>query len=155
MFNKSDLISVADLHALQQEFALSAPHNLHVTTQFGNIDLDLVIGTPTTGTIEQINRVIKPELAGFSDRFETTSVRLGRSVSRTSLETWAKSIVGTCYRAKGIVRLDSDNNKLFLFNLVGTRYSLEPVNIDLKADQFEIVMIALKNKKLTKKSILA
>lgn len=136
ILNKTDLVSAQDLAELRDWLAALAPEVPVIETVQSQIPIEVLLGSHTA----PIAAGVIPEHHHHHDHddhhhdseshhdhtFETWTLEYSQPLTREVLEHFAKGLGEDIYRAKGFVYLQDDPAHCYLYQQVGSRWSLEP-----------------------------
>ena len=116
ILNKADLVTGETLAQVKEALGAINPRAPIVPTERARVDPDLLFGMAR-------GPILPPTGHGHEPEFESFGYASPATLERSRFEEFVGRLKGSVYRAKGFVRL-SDGN--YLFNLVSSRWELEP-----------------------------
>ena len=134
--NKSDLVTPAELQALQAWLADTAPDTPTLTTQGGRVDAAILLAP-----LRASDTHTAP--AGSHDSFDSWSFRTDAPLRRSDLDAFLAALPTGVVRAKGILRLADDTANNYLLQRVGRRTSLLPLNAVSAEDPFDTRLVVI------------
>jgi G3E family GTPase len=127
LVNKLDLISEDQRAALPGCLEALAPGVPRLEMARGQLPLELVLGRHRGATLPGAASEMPEEAHDHGERFETWTLTSDRPLTRQALEHFARGLPEGMARAKGFVVLADAPEQAQLFQLVGHRWSLEPL----------------------------
>jgi G3E family GTPase len=127
LVNKLDLISEDQRAALPGCLEALAPGVPRLEMARGQLPLELVLGRHRGATLPGAASEKPEEAHDHGERFETWTLTSDRPLTRQALEHFARGLPEGMARAKGFVVLADAPEQAQLFQLVGHRWSLEPL----------------------------
>ncbi|MEB3306360.1 MAG: GTP-binding protein [Cyanobacteriota bacterium] len=147
LINKLDLISQAQRAALPGCLEALAPGVPRLEMVRGQVPLALVLGCHHRASLPSPLSDAWPGSstdAWNGERFETWTLSCDRPLSREVLERFARGLPEGVARAKGFVVLAEAPGKPLLFQLVGQRWCLEPLQAGSAMPCSHLVVIGLR-----------
>jgi G3E family GTPase len=138
LLNKMDLVSEEEIASLRDWLANLAPKTPIIATTQSQVPMDVLLG------IESDRLLIHSQTDGddHTDTFETWTIDSSSPLTKESLERFASSLGEDIYRAKGFVYLQEDKEHRYIYQQVGTRWTLEPSSSwDREQPQTRLVVI--------------
>ncbi len=122
LLNKTDLVSEEEIASLRDWLANLAPKTPIIATTQSQVPMDVLLG------IESDRILIHSQSDGddHADTFETWTIDSSSPLTKESLECFARGLGEDIYRAKGFVYLQEDKEHRYIYQQVGTRWTLEP-----------------------------
>ena len=119
--NKIDLVSEAEIASLRSWLANLAPKTPIIATTQSQVPMDVLLG------IESDRILIHSESDDddHADTFETWTIESSSPLTKESLDRFACGLGADIYRAKGFVYLQEDKERRYIYQQVGTRWTLE------------------------------
>jgi G3E family GTPase len=132
ILNKTDLVSGADLASLRSWFAEIAPGTPRFETAQAEVPIAVLLGAykppmlgyPLSETLPYADNGVHQDNHG--QLFETWTLSPVGPLSRETLAQFAARMGDEIYRAKGVVWLGDDRDRRYIYQQVGTRWSLVP-----------------------------
>jgi G3E family GTPase len=125
VLNKTDLVNseaLAGLHAWLGELAPGTPI---IEAVGARVPVEVLLGAHERGTpVASVAEDRQP--AEHGQVFETWTLERAVPLSRQDIERFALGLGEDVYRAKGFVCLHDDTDRRYVYQQVGTRWSLEP-----------------------------
>lgn len=152
LLNKLDLISEEQRAALPGYLEAVAPGVPQVEMVRGQVPLALVLGrhhgstlpSPLSDALPGAPLDAPGEAHRHGERFETWTLTQDRPLSRQALERFAREVPEGVARAKGFVVLAEAPEQPQLFQLVGKRWSLQPLKAGSILPGSQLVLIGRK-----------
>lgn len=134
LLNKVDLVSAADLTDLRTWLAELAPGIPVIESVQSQVPIEVLLGAWESCASLPISHElhdplsIEPQfrLADHSLTFETWTIERSSPMNQQSLSHFALGLGEDIYRAKGFVCLQDDLERRYVYQRVGSRWSLEP-----------------------------
>ena len=121
VLNKSDLVDVERLSAIETLLQRSAPRTLQMRATFGNIAVnELLDARVNIGNFA----VFQPSFGEAKDRFESFSCSDFKPIRKAQFLALLDDLKRTALRAKGVVYFDEDPSTPVRFDHVGQRCSI-------------------------------
>jgi G3E family GTPase len=125
VFNKTDLVDTAAIEGLEARIKVLKPHTRTLRTVKGRVPMAAVLGQLEGGKALRPERV-SPHRHVSDDGFKACVYQFDAPMSAQHFQQFLDhELSGSVYRAKGIVRFDS-NPTAYLFQLCGARAAFEP-----------------------------
>jgi G3E family GTPase len=125
LLNKTDLVSTDEIESLRGWLAELAPGTPVIETVRSQVPLAVLLGAHGgRATARADARTSTP--TDHTDTYETWSLKRVFPLSRGVLERFAGGLGEGVYRAKGFVSLQDDPGRRYVYQQVGSRWSLEP-----------------------------
>ncbi|MBW4467449.1 MAG: GTP-binding protein [Pegethrix bostrychoides GSE-TBD4-15B] len=141
ILNKTDLVSAQKLTELRSWLAELASGTPVIETVLAQVPIEVLLGSHGTQVAAGSYHNHHFE-DNHAHTFETWVLEDSRPVTRAGLEQFAKGLGEEIYRAKGFVYLEDDPAHCYLYQQVGSRWSLELGNTwGDKLPQTQLVMI--------------
>lgn len=129
VLNKTDLVCEAECINLKTWLASIAPKTAVIETTQAQVPLDVLLGTPSRPL-----PILIESLQDHGHTFETWTLERSRPITREALNHFAEGLGEDIYRAKGFIVLQDDPAHRYLYQQVGTRWTLQP-DMDWNSDQ--------------------
>jgi len=130
LLNKTDLVSAEELASLHAWMAEIAPKTPVIESVQSQVPMELLLGIHADPSVDPITSSPLsdhlPDRADYPHGFETWIVERSHPVNRKFLDRFAQGLGENIYRAKGFVWLQDDLQRRYIYQQVGTRWSLEP-----------------------------
>ncbi len=125
LLNKSDIASTKQIDDIKNIFCEAAPYTKIVETEYSDISIDLIIGCQLQN--KKVNRYQTPfqKKVDHKKQYRHWSGETKALIDRHYFEQFIKTLPDVCLRAKGLLRFSDAPEKLFKFDLVGYRATLE------------------------------
>ena len=124
VFNKADLVSEADLAALQQR--LTYPKARVVEATYGDVPLELLLGLDGGRAEPGADVPAGSERRTHSELFATWTWTSSRPLSYAAMRLLLGSLPSAVYRAKGFLYLAEAPDQRVVAHVVGRRVDLRP-----------------------------
>lgn len=148
ILNKTDVATDQRVADIEKELAEAAPFSNQLKASHCAVDLELLTGLNTRKQLETQKRKSNGDVhksasqsGSHSDKYAQWSFETDCALDRTAFDVFAKSLPAICLRAKGFLRFDGIDDTMFVFNLVGHRGTLEPLQKNAKDVKSQIVAI--------------
>jgi G3E family GTPase len=132
ILNKTDLVSGADLANLRSWFADIAPGTPRFETVQAEVPTAVLLGAHRSPRLNQPLSAMLPYADHGTPQnthgqlFETWTLSPTGPLSRETLAQFATGMGEDIYRAKGVVWLEDDRDRRYIYQQVGSRWSLVP-----------------------------
>lgn len=124
LLNKSDVAIPDDLDRLERMLKEATGDVPQYRTSFGHIDEVLIFG-PNLQPRRHDFVANGVDSSAHASSHSSFSAESNVPVDRETFQRLTEELAKTCYRAKGILRFEDDPEKVFYFNQVGKRATLE------------------------------
>lgn len=125
VLNKVDLVSAEDLASLRSWLASLVPGTPLIETVQSAVPLDVLLGAHE-GRAPVTTEAGGPHHISLGHPYETWTIERTDPLPRKVLDAFASGLGTDIYRAKGFVCLQDDPDRRYVYQQVGTRWSLEP-----------------------------
>jgi G3E family GTPase len=143
VLNKTDLVSPEALSSLRACLAQQSPGTPLIETVHSKVALEVLLGMGGLSTPAS-PELIDAHHSHHGHAHETFTLEHSHPLSRAAIERFATALGEDIYRAKGFVYLRDDRERRYVYQKVGTRWSLEPgTPWGKEARRTVVVMIAL------------
>lgn len=146
--NKTDTATDGQIAEIDKLLSEAAPYSGLIKANHCAVDTDLLTGLTTHKHAKTAHNTTSGRSGadGHSDKYAQWSFETDLMLNRTAFDEFAKSLPDVCLRAKGFLRFAEVKDRVFAFNLVGHRATLEP-SVKLAASaRSQIVAIGLAEK---------
>lgn len=127
LLNKTDMADSKNLEKLKALLEISAPHSLLVETTYCQISMTLLLDTDYLQITD--NSRNKPEDSMVRDRhmreYSSWGQQYEGGLERQKFDHFASQLPDHCFRAKAILHFLDSPKRIFKFNMVGRRATLE------------------------------
>jgi G3E family GTPase len=125
LLNKADMVSSDEIAPLRAWLAEMAPGTPVIETVRSEVPLAVLLGTHG-GRVTARADAGASTSASHTDAHETWPIERVFPLPRPALERFAAGLGEDIYRAKGIVSLQDDPGRRYVYQQVGSRWSLGP-----------------------------
>jgi G3E family GTPase len=125
LLNKTGFVSADEIESLRGWLAELAPGTPVIETVRSEVPLAVLLGAHGgRATARADVRTSTP--TDHTDTYETWSLERVFPVSRQAVDRFASGLGEKIYRAKGFVSLEEDPGRRYVYQQVGSRWTLEP-----------------------------
>jgi G3E family GTPase len=125
LLNKTDLVSSDEITSLRAWLDGLAPGTPVIETVRSEVPLAVLFGAHGGQNCVKTEEHA-PDSTGHTQTYETWTLERAFSVSRQSIHGFAGGLGEGVYRAKGFVNVEDDPRRRYVYQQVGSRWSLEP-----------------------------
>jgi G3E family GTPase len=125
LLNKSDLVSGGEIESLHSWLAGLAPATPVIGTVRSEVPPAVLLGVHA-GRVTASADALTSTPTGHTDAYESWSLERLSPVSRQAVDRFASGMGEGIYHAKGFVNLQEDPARRYVYQQVGSRWSLEP-----------------------------
>ena len=122
ILNKTDLIDADSVAEVKQWLSERAPKTPILETRHAEVPHEIVFGHPR----ESSPRNLVPHQAHHGGAFQSWTVKSRMPLTHSAIQHFAESLDDGIYRAKGFVHLQDDPGRRYIYQQVGSRWSLTP-----------------------------
>ena len=134
VLNKTDLVSEEERVNLKTWLSAIAPKTPVIETTQSQVPMDVLLGIQSSPLPIFTNSHHDHDHHDHAHTFETWTIEQSSPLTREALNHFAKGLGEDIYRAKGFVYLQDDQEHRYIYQQVGTRWTLQP-GMDWNSDQ--------------------
>jgi G3E family GTPase len=123
ILNKIDLVSHEGLVSLRNWLADLAPGTPAIATTQSQVPIDVLLGIQSNDV--PISEQLDHQIHDHNHTFETWTIEHSTPLKRENLEHFARELGEDIYRAKGFVYLQDDSDHRYIYQQVGSRWTIE------------------------------
>lgn len=150
VLNKTDLVSPEKLVSLRDWLANLAPKTPAIATTKSQVPIDVLLGIQSGVMLKQSHHHTQGDHAHI---FETWTIELDQPLKRENLLHFAQALGEDIYRIKGFVYLQDDSSNRYIYQQVGSRWTIEPDTF-LKGESSLTRLVVIGNKGSTNLEVL-
>jgi G3E family GTPase len=125
VLNKTDLVSAGDLASLRTWLADQTPGTPLIETVHSEVPIDVLLGVPGRSAAPMA-MAVAPQPEDHLHTHGTWTIERAEPLSRQAIDRFASGLGGDIYWAKGVLCLEDDPQRRYIYQQVGARWSLEP-----------------------------
>ncbi|HKO68891.1 MAG TPA: GTP-binding protein [Burkholderiaceae bacterium] len=142
ILSKIDLVDASRKPQVRQWLATSAPHATLIEALNGDVPIELVLG-PTAQAVS-LRGLKESDHGDHGERFTAHVFRCAMPLGETKLNSVIQQLPPGVFRLKGLVRLDSNPQRLRLVQGVRTRCSISDAPPHIEQEGSTLVVIGAK-----------
>lgn len=146
ILNKTDVATDQQIANIDRVLAEAAPYSRLLKANHCAVETELLMGLNTRKNLERTdkNRDASLGAGSHNDKYTQWSFETDCVLDRAAFDAFAASLPAVCMRAKGFLRFSGSEDKVFVFNLVGHRATLEQSHKPVTGSKSQIVAIGAK-----------
>ncbi|MEP0522182.1 MAG: CobW family GTP-binding protein [Hyphomicrobiales bacterium] len=153
ILNKTDLASNDAIAKIEKTLAEAAPFSRLLKASHCGVHAELLTGLTARIDLKSVKQALRKTKAGENhiDKYTQWSFETESVLNRDAFDVFARSLPDICLRAKGFLRFAEAEDKVFTFNLVGHRATLEQSSKPVTGAKSQIIAIGITGKVLPDK----
>jgi G3E family GTPase len=126
VLNKTDLVTMEERGVLKTWFSAIAPQTAVIETTHSRLPMDVLLGIQSPAVLNLSNQQQDSSQDDHVQPFESWTIEQETPLSKEALNNFAHELGDDIYRVKGFIYLQNDQKHRYIYQQVGSRYTLQP-----------------------------